>query len=75
MRSKTATARGDVPSRDLHASQVYCRQPPAVSPEDGKLAVKIVLPAEKPVRGHRIMSWNDLPAYKQELNVSLRFIR
>ena len=34
----------------------------AVGPEDGKTAIKIVLLAEKSLRTHRIMNWNDLPA-------------
>lgn len=37
-------------------------QPALVTPEDGKTAVKIMLLAEKSLREHRIMSWNDLPA-------------
>lgn len=36
--------------------------PPPVSPEAGKNAIKIILLAEKSLRTHRIMSWNDLPA-------------
>jgi predicted dehydrogenase len=35
---------------------------PPVSPEDGKTAIKMVLLAEKSLRSHRIMTWNDLPA-------------
>jgi predicted dehydrogenase len=35
---------------------------PPVSPEAGKTAIKIILLAEKSVRTHRIMNWNDLPA-------------
>jgi predicted dehydrogenase len=35
---------------------------PPVNPEEGKTAVKLVLLAEKSLRTHRIMSWNDLPA-------------
>ena len=37
-------------------------QAPPVSPEDGKTAIKLVLLAEKSMRTHRIMNWNDLPA-------------
>jgi len=37
-------------------------RPPAVSPEDGKTAIKLMLLAEKSLRTHRIMTWNDLPA-------------
>jgi len=33
-----------------------------VSPEDGKTAIKLVLLAEKSLRAHRIMNWDDLPA-------------
>jgi predicted dehydrogenase len=36
--------------------------PPPVSPEAGKTAIKIILLAEKSLRTHRIMTWNDLPA-------------
>ncbi len=36
--------------------------PPAVTPEDGKTAIKMVLLAEKSLRTHRIMNWSDLPA-------------
>lgn len=36
--------------------------PPAVSPEDAKTAIKLALLAEKSLRTHRIMNWNDLPA-------------
>ena len=38
------------------------RKPVLVAPEAGKLAVKIMLLAEKSLREHRVMSWNDLPA-------------
>ena len=37
-------------------------QAPPVSPEDGKTAIKLVLLAEKSLRAHRVMTWNDLPA-------------
>jgi predicted dehydrogenase len=37
-------------------------RPPAVSPEDGKTAIKLVLLAEKSLRTHHIMNWSDLPA-------------
>jgi hypothetical protein len=33
-----------------------------VSPEAGKTAIKLVLLAEKSLRAHRVMNWNDLPA-------------
>lgn len=36
--------------------------PPLVNPEEAKNAIKLVLLAEKSVRTHRIMNWNDLPA-------------
>jgi predicted dehydrogenase len=35
---------------------------PAVTPEMGKTTIKLVLLAEKSLRTHRIMNWNDLPA-------------
>ena len=44
------------------AESVRTRKPPFVGPEAGKLAVKIMLLAEKSVREHRVMDWNDLPA-------------
>lgn len=44
------------------AESVRTRKAPFVSPESGKLAVKIMLLAEKSVREHRVMDWNDLPA-------------
>ena len=44
------------------AESVRTRKPPFVGPESGKLAVKIMLLAEKSVREHRVMDWNDLPA-------------
>jgi Predicted dehydrogenases and related proteins len=37
-------------------------KPPLVSPDSAKTIVKIVLLAEKSLREHRIMNWNDLPA-------------
>ncbi len=33
-----------------------------VGPEDGKTAIKLVLLAERSLRTHRIMNWDDLPA-------------
>ncbi len=35
---------------------------PFVQPEDGKKAIKLMLLAEKSLREHRIVTWNDLPA-------------
>jgi len=35
---------------------------PLVSPEDGKKAIKLVLLAEKSLRMHQVLTWNDLPA-------------
>ncbi|HME09223.1 MAG TPA: Gfo/Idh/MocA family oxidoreductase [Bryobacteraceae bacterium] len=37
-------------------------QSSGVGPEDGKTAIKLVLLAERSLRTHRIMNWNDLPA-------------
>jgi predicted dehydrogenase len=37
-------------------------QAPPVSPEDGKTAIMLVLLAEKSLRTHRVMNWDDLPA-------------
>ena len=44
------------------ASDIRKGKPAAVGPEAGKLAIKIMLLAERSVREHRIMNWNDLPA-------------
>jgi hypothetical protein len=44
------------------AENVRSGKPAAVGPEAGKLAVKIMLLAERSLREHRIMNWNDLPA-------------
>jgi UDP-N-acetylglucosamine 3-dehydrogenase len=41
---------------------VRAGQAPPVSPEAGKTAIKIILLAEKSLRAHRVMNWNDLPA-------------
>ena len=35
---------------------------PVVGAESAKTVVKIVLLAEKSLREHRVMNWNDLPA-------------
>jgi len=35
---------------------------PLVGPDSAKATVKIILLAEKSLREHRIMNWNDLPA-------------
>ncbi len=37
-------------------------KPPAVGPEEGKTAIKLLLLAEKSLRTHRILNWTDLPA-------------
>lgn len=44
------------------AESVRTRKPPFVGPEAGKTAIKIMLLAEKSLREHRVMDWNDLPA-------------
>ncbi len=44
------------------AESVRTRKAPFVGPDSGKQAVKIMLLAEKSVREHRVMDWNDLPA-------------
>jgi UDP-N-acetylglucosamine 3-dehydrogenase len=44
------------------AKSVRTGQAPPVAPEEGKAAIKLVLLAEKSIRTHRIMNWNDLPA-------------
>ena len=46
----------------LFAQSLRSGKAPAVTPEDGKTAIKLVLLAEMSLRTHRIMSWNDLPA-------------
>ena len=67
---KEATANGIGSAQDAETYQQYLAferslrsgRPPAVSPEDGKTAIKMVLLAEKSLRTHRILTWNDLPA-------------
>lgn len=67
---KEATANAVGSAQDPETYQQYLAfaqalrsgHPPAVSPEDGKLAIKLVLLAEASLRTHRIMNWNDLPA-------------
>ena len=46
----------------LFAQSLRSGKAPAVTPEDGKTAIKLVLLAEMSLRTHRIMNWNDLPA-------------
>jgi predicted dehydrogenase len=46
----------------LFARSLQTGKPPAVTPDDGKTAIKLMLLAEKSLRTHRIMNWNDLPA-------------
>ena len=46
----------------LFAESVRSGRAPAVTPEDGKTAIKLMLLAEKSLRSHRIMNWTDLPA-------------
>ncbi len=46
----------------LFAESLRANKPPLVGPEAAKNAIKIVLLAEKSLREHRVLSWNDLPA-------------
>ena len=46
----------------LFAQTVRQSKAPLVSPEAAKNVVKMVLLAEKSLREHRVMNWNDLPA-------------
>jgi predicted dehydrogenase len=46
----------------LFAECVRHGKPPLVNPEEAKTAIKIMLLAEKSLRAHRVMNWNDLPA-------------
>ncbi len=67
---KAATAGAIGSAQDPETYQQYLAfesslrtgRPPAVTPEDGKTAIKMVLLAEKSLRTHRVMNWNDLPA-------------
>jgi predicted dehydrogenase len=67
---KAATAKAVGSAQDPETYQQYLRfeqcvrngKPPLVDPEEGKTAIKLVLLAEKSLREHRIMNWNDLPA-------------
>jgi predicted dehydrogenase len=46
----------------LFAQSLREGKAPLVGPESAKTTIKIVLLAEKALREHRIMNWNDLPA-------------
>lgn len=46
----------------LFAESLRHGKAPLVGPESAKTTVKIVLLAEKSLREHRVMNWNDLPA-------------
>jgi predicted dehydrogenase len=46
----------------LFAQSVRTGKAPLVGPESAKTTIKIVLLAEKSLREHRVMNWNDLPA-------------
>ncbi len=46
----------------VFAESLRTGKKPAIGPEDGKTAIKLVLLAEKSLRERRIMTWNDLPA-------------
>lgn len=46
----------------LFAESLKASKPPLVGPESAKTTVKIILLAEKSLREHRIMNWNDLPS-------------
>jgi predicted dehydrogenase len=46
----------------LFAQSLQTGKAPAVTPDDGKTAIKLMLLAEKSLRTHRIMNWDDLPA-------------
>ena len=67
---KEATANQQGSAQDPETYQQYLRfersvrtgEPPAVSAEEGKIAVKIMLLAEKSLRAHQVMNWGDLPA-------------
>jgi predicted dehydrogenase len=67
---KEATAGGIGSAQDAETFQQYLLfaqslrsgKPPAIAPEDGKTAIKLMLLAEKSLRAHRVMNWSDLPA-------------
>lgn len=46
----------------LFAQSLRSGKPPLVGPESAKTTVKIILLAEKSLREHRVLNWNDLPA-------------
>ncbi len=46
----------------LFAQSLRSGKAPMVGPESAKTTIKIVLLAEKSLREHRIMNWNDLPS-------------
>jgi UDP-N-acetylglucosamine 3-dehydrogenase len=67
---KEATTNAIGSAQDPETYQQYLKfaeslrsgRPPAVTAEEGKTAIKLLLLAEKSIRTHRIMTWNDLPA-------------
>lgn len=67
---KEATANEVGSAQDPETYQQYLRfakslrqgEAPLVSPEEAKKAIKLVLLAEKSLRQHQILNWNDLPA-------------
>jgi predicted dehydrogenase len=67
-KSVTAKAAGSAADNETYrqylqfAESLREGKAPLVGPESAKAVVKMVLLAEKSLRDHRVMSWNDLPA-------------
>ena len=67
-KSVTANAVGSAADNETYKQYLLFAQSlregkaPLVGPDSAKTTVKIVLLAEKSLREHRIMNWNDLPA-------------
>ena len=67
-KSVTAKAAGSAADNETYrqylqfAESLREGKAPLVGPESAKAVVKMVLLAEKSLREHRVMTWNDLPA-------------
>ncbi len=67
---KAVTAKEVGSAQDNETYKQYLRfadcvregKPPLVDPEAAKAAMKVILLAEKSLREHRVLNWNDLPA-------------
>lgn len=66
-KSVTANAVGSAPDSETYKQYLQFAQSlregkaPLVGPDSARATVKIILLAEKSLREHRVMNWNDLP--------------